>query len=306
MQRDASQRVGVRVAEGHRPRAEVALLAPAAARREAAQLADRMADGDPWREHIEGLEPRHLVTPHIPKGGRDGQDQAPLIHPRPRAASTSRTCRRDPSCKWSQSKMNIRSFAPSSPASAQYTTKVKHQFADSCRLAEPTAWSPTNPPGTPAPPARHRYGREEIAVLEKQGTLYAQDTTQVVYERRRIAAQPPHVKLKVKVRYMRLGRILLALLAPLVSVTPALRADLAATGTPAGADSLAGLLRAAVPMASVLAVETGHLNSGHVPRVSTAGFTPYVLVQAKVTWSPATEATLRLLTRQHNRAQLRC
>ena len=104
---------------------------------------------------------------------------------------------------------------------------------------------------------------------------------------------------------MRLGRIILALLAPLVSFTPALRADLAATGNPTAADSLAGLLRASVPM-TAFAVETDHLNQGPAPHVVLAGFTPHVVIQAKVVWSPATEASLRLLARRYNRAQLRC
>jgi len=105
---------------------------------------------------------------------------------------------------------------------------------------------------------------------------------------------------------MRLGRILLALLAPLVSFTPALRADIATGGKLAAADSLAGLLRATVPISASLAIETGHVNSGHATGVSAASFTSYALIQAKATWSPAAEAALRLLTRQSHRAQLRC
>lgn len=105
---------------------------------------------------------------------------------------------------------------------------------------------------------------------------------------------------------MRLGRIILALLAPLVSFTPALKADLAATGNPAAADSLAGLLRASVPMAAAFAVETGHAISGPAPHAAASSFTQHVVIQAKVVWSPATEASLRLFARRYNRAQLRC
>lgn len=105
---------------------------------------------------------------------------------------------------------------------------------------------------------------------------------------------------------MRLGRILLALLAPLVSFTPALKADLAATNKPAASDSLASLLRAAVPMATVLAAETGDPSSSHAPRVFAPGLALHTLIEESAIWSPATEATLRLLTRQHLRAQLRC
>src|SRR5665213_4149256 len=105
---------------------------------------------------------------------------------------------------------------------------------------------------------------------------------------------------------MRLGRILLALLAPLVSFTPALKADLGAAGKPAAADSLASLLRASVPMASVFAVEAVHSTTSPAPHVAAPGFTPYIAIQAKTVWSPAAEATLRLLERQQLRTQLRC
>ena len=105
---------------------------------------------------------------------------------------------------------------------------------------------------------------------------------------------------------MRLGRILLALLAPLVSFTPALRADLATSGNPAPPEALAGLLRAAVPAVAAIAVEVGHLNSPHAPRVSVEGWVSSNLVRANAVKSPATQAAIRLLTRQHQRAPLRC
>lgn len=105
---------------------------------------------------------------------------------------------------------------------------------------------------------------------------------------------------------MRLGRILLALLAPLVSFTPALRADLGATGKPVTADSLGALLRASVPIAAVFAADTAHSTSGPAPHVAAPGFTPHIAIQAIPVWSPAAEATLRLLERQQLRTLLRC
>ncbi|MDP8989085.1 MAG: hypothetical protein M3N41_03265 [Acidobacteriota bacterium] len=110
----------------------------------------------------------------------------------------------------------------------------------------------------------------------------------------------------MELRRVRLGRIILALLAPLVSFTPALKADLAATGNPAAADSLASLLRASVPMAAAFAVETGHSNSSSAPHAAASSFTPHVVIQAQAVWAAATEASLRLLARRYNRAQLRC
>ena len=105
---------------------------------------------------------------------------------------------------------------------------------------------------------------------------------------------------------MRLGRIILALLAPLVSFTPALKADLGAAGKPAAADSLAGLLRASVPMSAAFAVETAHSTSCPAPHVAAPGFAPYIAIQAKAVSSPAAEAALRLLERQQLRTLLRC
>ncbi|MDP9114777.1 MAG: hypothetical protein M3O20_14005 [Acidobacteriota bacterium] len=105
---------------------------------------------------------------------------------------------------------------------------------------------------------------------------------------------------------MRLGRIILALLAPLVSFTPALRADLAANGKAPAADSLAGLLRSSAPLAAAFAVEGGTAMSGSAAHAVTSSFTPHVVIQAQAVWSAATEASLRFLARRYNPAQLRC
>jgi hypothetical protein len=85
-----------------------------------------------------------------------------------------------------------------------------------------------------------------------------------------------------------------------------LKADLTATGNPAAADSLASLLRAAVPMATAFAVESGHSISGPSAHDAVSNFTPHVVIQSQSVWSRATEANLRLLARRYNRAQLRC
>jgi hypothetical protein len=105
---------------------------------------------------------------------------------------------------------------------------------------------------------------------------------------------------------MRLGRILLALLAPLVSFTPALRVDLGAAGTRAAADSLESLLRAVAPMAAVQAAETQFVARAHTGQVASPVFGSFAETDLAAIWSPAAEATLRLLTRQQLRAQLRC
>ena len=105
---------------------------------------------------------------------------------------------------------------------------------------------------------------------------------------------------------MRIGRIILAVLAPLVSLS-ALKTDLATAGnTAASADSLTSLLRAVAPMAAVYAAETQHVARAHTGQVASPVFGSFAEIDLAAIWAPATEATLRLLTRQQLRAQLRC
>jgi hypothetical protein len=104
---------------------------------------------------------------------------------------------------------------------------------------------------------------------------------------------------------MRFGRIILAVLAPLVSLS-ALKADLATAGNAANADSLTSLLRAVAPMAAVYAAETQQVARAHSGQVASPVFGSFAEADLSAIWSPATEATLRLLTRQQLRVQLRC
>ena len=104
---------------------------------------------------------------------------------------------------------------------------------------------------------------------------------------------------------MRFGRIILAVLAPLVSLS-ALKTDLATAGSPASADSLSSLLRAVAPMAAVYAAETQHVARANTGQAASPVFGSFTETDLAAIWSPATEATLRLLTRQQLRAQLRC
>jgi hypothetical protein len=66
------------------------------------------------------------------------------------------------------------------------------------------------------------------------------------------------------------------------------------------------LLRAVVPMATVYAGDNHQVASAHTPHAASPIFGFFTTVSLPATWSPAAEATLRLLIRQHNRAQLRC
>ncbi len=104
---------------------------------------------------------------------------------------------------------------------------------------------------------------------------------------------------------MRFGRIILAVLAPLVSL-PALKTDLAAAGNPAAADSLAGLLRAVVPMAAVSAAGTQRAAGAHPPRVASPIVEFVAMARRAAELTPATEAALRLSLRRRQRALLRC
>src|SRR5579863_4527311 len=104
---------------------------------------------------------------------------------------------------------------------------------------------------------------------------------------------------------MRFGRIILAVLAPLVSLS-ALKTDVARAGNTATADSLTSLLRAVAPMAAVYAAETQQVARAHTGQAASPVFGSFAETDLAATWSPATEATLRLLTRHQLRVQLRC
>jgi hypothetical protein len=105
---------------------------------------------------------------------------------------------------------------------------------------------------------------------------------------------------------MRLGRIIVALLTPLVG-WPALAAGGAHGQVPAApaAGSLLKLLQSVAPPA-ISTVETGAHAQVRNPGLASSTFVPYSQAHFVAIWSPATEATLRLLTRQQLRAQLRC
>jgi hypothetical protein len=104
---------------------------------------------------------------------------------------------------------------------------------------------------------------------------------------------------------MRLGRIIIALLTPLVG-WPALAASGTHGQLPAmpAADSLLKLLQSVAPPA-VSTVDAGARVQVRNPQFA-ATFVPCIVAHVAAIWSPATEATLRLLTRQQFHAQLRC
>jgi hypothetical protein len=108
---------------------------------------------------------------------------------------------------------------------------------------------------------------------------------------------------------MRFGRILLAVLAPLLSVSPALKAPLDIDVTPEShapaVDSLLDLLRSVVPAAVANADAAGHATA-HAPHF--AGFASRRFLAPNLTphLSPAIAASLHLLERQHFRLLLLC
>jgi hypothetical protein len=105
---------------------------------------------------------------------------------------------------------------------------------------------------------------------------------------------------------MRLGRIIVALLTPLVG-WPALAASGTHGQLPAAsaADSLLKLLQSVAPPA-ISTAEPGAGAQVSNPGLAPSTFAPYIVAHFVAAWSPAAEATLRLLTRQQLRAQLRC
>ena len=105
---------------------------------------------------------------------------------------------------------------------------------------------------------------------------------------------------------MRVGRIILALLAPLVSL-PAMAAGGSQdqvqpqAQTPA-VDSLLRLLRSVVPVAAAATDSEDHATV-HADRAVWPVIADSLLA---ATFSPATEANVRLLIRQQYRSLLRC
>jgi len=104
---------------------------------------------------------------------------------------------------------------------------------------------------------------------------------------------------------MRFGRIIFALLTPLVSLPVLAGGTQGQLPAAPAADSLMNLLRSVVPLAAS-AAETGAHAQVRNPGIVPATLAPYFVANFAATWSPATAATLRLLSRQQNRILLRC
>jgi|SRR5580692_6460413 hypothetical protein len=104
---------------------------------------------------------------------------------------------------------------------------------------------------------------------------------------------------------MRFGRILLAFLAPLLSVSPALKADVTPGSHAPAVDSLLNLLRSVAP-AAVTAAEAGSHHGGHAFQVAGPASRPFLELALEPHWSLAIEANLHRIERQHLRLLLRC
>jgi hypothetical protein len=104
---------------------------------------------------------------------------------------------------------------------------------------------------------------------------------------------------------MRFGRILLAVLAPLFSVSPALKADVTPESHAPAVDSLLNLLRSVVPSA-VSTADPGSHATAQAPYVAGPASRPFLEPHLTPQPSPAAEANLHLLERQHLRTLLRC
>lgn len=102
---------------------------------------------------------------------------------------------------------------------------------------------------------------------------------------------------------MRLGRIILAILAPLVSL-PVLPNGSARDQLPpaTAADSLLNLLRSVVPVVAAAADSETHATAHAVPTV----WPIFTCLEEPVALASAEEADLLLLIRQQHRFLLRC
>jgi hypothetical protein len=74
---NANQLVGNRIGERHGPW-EMALDTPAAARRETAEPADAVSQGDAGRENVRRAQDRQPAPPHIPDSHRQRGDQSAI------------------------------------------------------------------------------------------------------------------------------------------------------------------------------------------------------------------------------------
>jgi hypothetical protein len=104
---------------------------------------------------------------------------------------------------------------------------------------------------------------------------------------------------------MRFGRILLAVLAPLLRESPAHKADVTPESHAPAVDSLLNLLRLVVP-AAVSNAHPGSHATAQVPHVVGPASRPFLEPSLAPQRSAAAEANLHLLERQHIRLLLRC
>lgn len=104
---------------------------------------------------------------------------------------------------------------------------------------------------------------------------------------------------------MRFGRILLAVLAPLLSVSPAVKADVTPGSHAPAVDSLLNLLRSVAPT-TFTAAESGSHRAAHVPCVGGPASRAFLELTLAPRLSPAAEANLHRVERQHLRLLLRC
>jgi hypothetical protein len=104
---------------------------------------------------------------------------------------------------------------------------------------------------------------------------------------------------------MRFGRILLAVLAPLLSVSPAVKADVKPENHAPAVDSLLNLMRSAAP-AVIAASESGNRHTAQLPYIPGPASRPFLKPSLTPPPFPAAEANLHRIDRQHLRFLLRC
>jgi hypothetical protein len=104
---------------------------------------------------------------------------------------------------------------------------------------------------------------------------------------------------------MRFGRILLAILAPLLSVSPALKADVMPESHAPAIDSLLSLLRSVSPE-SIADAGSGHVRSIQLSHSAPPFFRHFVLKATLEPLASAAQAQIHRLLLQQQRTLLRC
>ena len=153
-----------RIGEGHGP-GQLGRHAPAAARGEAAQPSDAVAQRDAGREHVRRLQRRQTLAAHVDRGRDQRRDQAAVED-----AAGLQAGQREDLARIAQVVGDVdqehHDLGAHDGGQRAVDPQVHDRVAVQARAARQARRSSTGPPGTPAPPARRRWMREAADMKE--------------------------------------------------------------------------------------------------------------------------------------------